>query len=231
MPFWKKAKNIVHTTPTYLKQSMSKKIPVVIIDLRDASLAKISHIKGAISIPAGQLINYQAKFPKIKSAPIVLYAENTAIAERAFKVVRGWGYGKTAILKGNFNGWVQAKGPVSKGSLTSEVVYIPKPVPGEINAKRFTAIASKLPSDVFILDARDVDETTTGMLKGAVNIPTQDIIYRLNEIPKNKKIIIHCKTGTRASVAYETLKQNGYKVEFLNKKIKIGADGNFDIGS
>ncbi|MCG8339575.1 MAG: hypothetical protein MJE63_34125, partial [Proteobacteria bacterium] len=50
----------------------------------------------------------------------------------------------------------------------------------EINARKFAAIASKPPSDVFILDARDVDETKTGMLKGAVNIPTQDIIYRLN---------------------------------------------------
>ena len=231
MPFWKKAKNIVHTSPVYLKQSMSKEIPVVIIDLRDASVARKSHIQGAISIPAGQLVNYQAKFPKIKSAPIVLYAENTAVAERAFKVVRGWGYSKTSVLKDNFNGWMQAKGPVSKGSLTSEIVYIPKPVPGEINARKFAAIASKPPSDVFILDARDVDETKTGMLKGAVNIPTQDIIYRLNEIPRNKKIIIHCKTGTRASMAYETLKQNGYKVEFLNKKIKIDANGSFKIGS
>lgn len=210
---------------------MSKKIPVVVVDLRSKATANKSHIAGAYSIPASQIAFYQTKFPKIKSAPIVLYADNQQTAENAFKVVRSWGYKNTSVLKGNFKGWVQAKGPVAKGALGTQIVYIPKPVPGQINVEKFKAIATRLPSDVFILDARDIDEAAKGMLRGAVNIPTQDVAHRLSEIPKNKKIVIHCKTGTRASMAYETLKENGYNVEFLKAKIKIASDGSFNITS
>ena len=229
MPNWKKGNNLVISTPDYLMKSMKEDVPVVVIDVRDKATAQKSHVKGAISIPAAQLANYQTQFPRQKDAPIILYANDKNTAAAAFNTVRGWGYKNAAILRGNYKGWVQAKGPVAKGSLAKEIVYIPKPVPGEISIDKFKAIAAQMPSDVFILDARDVDEAQQGMLKGAVNIPTQEVINRLAEIPKDKKIVVHCKTGTRAEMAYQTLIENGYKAEFLKAKIDIGQDGSFQI--
>lgn len=229
LPNWKKANNLVVSSPDYLKQAMDQNMPVVVIDLRDKATAQKSHIKGAVSIPVSELATYQSKFPKEKAAPVILYADNKNTAVEAFSIVRGWGYKNAAILQGNYEGWVEAKGPVDQSSLASEIVYVPKPVPGQIAIEKFKALASNTPADVFILDARDVDEVQAGMIKGAVNIPTQEVINRLSKIPKNKVIVVHCKTGLRAEMAYQTLKENGYTAEFLKAKIDIAKDGSFKI--
>jgi rhodanese-related sulfurtransferase len=68
-----------------------------------------------------------------------------------------------------------------------------------------------------------------GMLKGARNIPTQEISGKLSEIPKDKEIVTHCITGVRAEMAYLILKDAGYKVRFLNADIKIDKDGEYEI--
>ena len=42
-------------------------------------------------------------------------------------------------------------------------------------------------------------------------IPLGEIEQRLNEIPKNKKVLVHCKVGGRSLQAIETLsKKHGY---------------------
>ncbi len=70
------------------------------------------------------------------------------------------------------------------------------------------------------------------MIKGAINIPANEIKDRVNEIPKDKEIIIvvHCASGVRAEMAYNILKERGFEnVKFLNANIKIQKDGKFEI--
>ena len=125
--------------------------------------------------------------------------------------------------------YVKLKGAVASHKLAKAIVYIPKPVLGEISIDKFKAYASAKSSDVLILDARDAKEASKGMIKHALNIPTQDVINRLGEIPKNKLIVVHCKTGVRAEMAYQTLVEQGYNVKFLKAKIKIKSNGSFKI--
>lgn len=44
---------------------------------------------------------------------------------------------------------------------------------------------------------------------------------RLNEIPKDKTIIIHCATGIRAEMAYNILKRAGFKAYYLNANVSF----------
>ena len=37
----------------------------------------------------------------------------------------------------------------------------------------------------------------------------------MNEIPKDKRVFVHCSTGARADLAYRELVDNGYDVKFL----------------
>jgi rhodanese-related sulfurtransferase len=67
------------------------------------------------------------------------------------------------------------------------------------------------------------------MLKGAVNIPAGKITERAAEISKDKEIITHCTTGIRAEMAYDDLKELGFKVRFLNAVIQIDKDGKYEI--
>ncbi len=51
-------------------------------------------------------------------------------------------------------------------------------------------IVEAKPSDKFILDMRDSEEAESGMLVGAKNIASQDVVKRLSKIPKDKEVII-----------------------------------------
>lgn len=229
MPEWKKAGKPVVSTVNFVKENLDKDIPQVVIDLRQPEEATGGHIPDAVSIPSGQIAASKDKFPADKKAPIVLYSYDDEKALEAFKVVRAWGYTNTSILGGGIKAWEKAGLPIKKGQIKTEIVYIPKPRPGEIHVEDFKKIAETLPSDKFILDVRDEDEAMQGMLKGAKNIPTQDIPGKLAEIPKDKEIITHCSTGVRAEMAYHILREAGYKVRFLNANIKIDSSGKYEI--
>lgn len=65
----------------------------------------------------------------------------------------------------------------------------------------------------YILDVREPDEFAEGHIEGAVNIPLGKLIRDLNQgiIPKDKHIVVHCRSGGRGAIALETLKKKGFK--------------------
>ncbi len=64
---------------------------------------------------------------------------------------------------------------------------------------------------VFILDVRPPEETSTGSIEGAVNIPLNDLRARIDEVPRDKEIVVYCKVGLRAYIAYRMLVQKGFR--------------------
>ncbi len=76
--------------------------------------------------------------------------------------------------------------------------------------------------EVFILDVRRQDEYDAGRIRGSTRIPVQDISGEelnksLSEIPRDKKILVYCRTGHRSTQASEILVNNGFK-EVYNMK-------------
>lgn len=61
-----------------------------------------------------------------------------------------------------------------------------------------------------IIDVRPNMVYQMGTIKGAINIPIADIRERLNDIPKDKKIVLSCNTGYTSYVASRILTQYGY---------------------
>lgn len=70
--------------------------------------------------------------------------------------------------------------------------------------------------EYFLLDVRTKLENEAGAIEGSVNIPLDELRERLNEIPKNKKILVYCKVGLRGYIAYRILVQNGFDVYNLS---------------
>ena len=62
----------------------------------------------------------------------------------------------------------------------------------------------------FFLDARTPEEFELGALPGAVNIPHTELRKRLNEVPKDRPIVVNCGMGLRGYLAERILRQNGY---------------------
>ncbi len=93
----------------------------------------------------------------------------------------------------------------------------------------FTLLAKNTPPNVLILDVRNADEAQAGMIKGALLIPDEELMARMAEVPKDKRIVAHCLTGIRAEMAYHKLKEAGYNAAFLNNEIEVAKDGSFKI--
>ena len=69
-----------------------------------------------------------------------------------------------------------------------------------------------LPRDgsVFLLDTRTPYEVVNGKIDGFVNIPLDSLRQRINEIPKDKPVYVHCHSGLRSYLACRILTGNGY---------------------
>ncbi|WP_455670847.1 DsrE/DsrF/DrsH-like family protein, partial [Phocaeicola faecalis] len=66
-------------------------------------------------------------------------------------------------------------------------------------------------SKITLVDVRTPDEFALGSLKGAVNIPLDDMRERMQEIPQDKPVYLYCGVGLRGYLASNILLMNGYK--------------------
>ncbi len=63
---------------------------------------------------------------------------------------------------------------------------------------------------VTLLDARTPEEYASGHAPGFINIPVDELRWRLDEIPKSKPVYVMCQSGLRSYVAARILAQSGY---------------------
>ena len=66
-----------------------------------------------------------------------------------------------------------------------------------------------------LVDVRTPDEFSQGHIEGARNIPVGDVRNRATELPKDKTIIVYCRSGHRAGEAQKTLASMGYQARNL----------------
>lgn len=88
-------------------------------------------------------------------------------------------------------------------------------IKGDAQAIHFDEI-DNLTDEQVLLDVRNPMELQNmGYLPGAINIPVDQLRQRMNELPKDKEIVIYCQVGLRGNVAYRQLVNNGFKARNL----------------
>lgn len=88
-------------------------------------------------------------------------------------------------------------------------------IKGDTKAIHFDEV-DNLNENQILLDVRNpVELTNVGYIKGAINIPVDQLRQRMDELPKDKEIIIYCQVGLRGNVAYHQLVNNGFKARNL----------------
>ena len=60
------------------------------------------------------------------------------------------------------------------------------------------------------LDVRTPAEVAEGAVSGALAIPLQELDRRFSEIPKDKKLLVYCRSGRRSEAASSMLIQAGF---------------------
>jgi rhodanese-related sulfurtransferase len=81
---------------------------------------------------------------------------------------------------------------------------------GDVSVITWDQIAGLDRDENVLLDVRNPAELRLGKLDGAINIPLGKLRSRMNELPKDKRIVVYCQAGQRAYFACRALTQHGY---------------------
>lgn len=81
---------------------------------------------------------------------------------------------------------------------------------GQFRQVPVTEVRVLVERNAFIVDVREKSEYVRGHLKNAVNIPLSEIRDRLDEIPKDEPVYLHCRSSQRSYNAIMALQNMGY---------------------
>jgi hydroxyacylglutathione hydrolase len=165
-----------------------------ILDVRDAAEYAKGHLAGSINIGLGGQYATWAGTVLDRAKPIVIIAEPGREKEAALRLGRiGFDH-----VTGYLNGGMESLAARADLVWPTERVSAP-------------AVAEELASagPPLLLDVRNPREWTTKHIKGGLNIPLNRLQERIAEIPRNRRIAVHCAGGYRSSIAASILQQYG----------------------
>lgn len=64
--------------------------------------------------------------------------------------------------------------------------------------------------EALMIDVRERDEWQAGHVKGAQHIPLGELGTRLDEIPRDREILLFCRSGNRSGKATQLLQAQGF---------------------
>lgn len=87
------------------------------------------------------------------------------------------------------------------------------------------------PKPPLVVDVRTLGEWGRGHLTGALHLPVDDVRFELAQLPRDRRLVLHCRSGFRAHLALRTLLENGFKdvANVTGGWVSIGLEGGFDV--
>lgn len=98
-----------------------------------------------------------------------------------------------------------AKDPVNIAGMVAENILTDK-----IKMVYFDEVETLLNDSLFI-DVRSEIERSVGKIDGSINIPIEELRNRLEEIPKDKRVVLYCSKGLKSYFATRILMQKGFE--------------------
>lgn len=81
---------------------------------------------------------------------------------------------------------------------------------GDFKQVNIDIVRDLVESGAYIIDVRERQEYARGHIKNAINIPLSELRKRISEIPKDKTVYVHCRTGQRSYNAVLALQNLGF---------------------
>lgn len=165
------------------------------LDVRDSAEYAKGHLAGSINIGlAGQYATWVGTLLD-RMRPIVIIAEPGREQEAALRLGRiGFDH-----VRGYLDGGMAALAD------RADLVW---------PTERVTAadIAEELasPEPPLVLDIRTAREWHTEHIPGSLNIPLNHLPERVADLPRDRRIAVHCAGGYRSSIAASILHQHGF---------------------
>jgi hydroxyacylglutathione hydrolase len=186
---------------------------VALIDTRDRHEFLDGHIPGSIFSPLDKQFNTTAGSYVEDGMPVYLLIDENRVSEAVRDLIN---VGLDTIA----------------GYATPADFEEYKKQGGEIEYTEYTSFekAAELlkENSIQVIDVRKHSEFAEGHVKGAINIPHTRLLERLNEVPKNGKLLVHCSAGGRSAVAAGLLQRYGHDILYIdgefNDLIKTGLE-------
>jgi glyoxylase-like metal-dependent hydrolase (beta-lactamase superfamily II)/rhodanese-related sulfurtransferase len=168
-----------------------------VLDVRDAAEYARAHLIGSLNIGLNGSYATWAGTILDKDRPIVIVAEPAKEAEAAMRLGRIGFDSLVGYLRG---------GVAALESRKELLTGTDRRSPGEVRE----LLASSSPP--LVLDVRNPKEVAQKRLEGSINVPLNHLRERLDELPKDRQVLVYCAGGYRSSIAAGLLQQRGLEV-------------------
>jgi hydroxyacylglutathione hydrolase len=184
---------------------------VALVDTRsDRSAFMRRHLKGSLYAPLDKT------FPTVTGSyldpevPVYLIVDEPGVEEAVRCLVR--------VGLDRIRGWapVHLADEVCAGGAACEAIQ-------EIDILQVTERSQadgSLPVDV-----RRLSEYREGHLPAAMNVPHTSLPDRFAELPRDRPLLLYCRTGSRSAVASAYLARRGYDAVYVNGKLEGALPG------
>lgn len=219
---------------TALGMIKDKAADYLIIDVRSAADYAAKHIKGAVNLNIVQFAENIDKMPTDKT--LILYCYTGQSSALAMVPLKAYGY-KAIFIKGGF-GAIESAGfqmdtvAVPFKPVTSPTTSDPKRAAALTGIKaNLIAISKQHATKTLVIGDGDVKELVDGSptkyafvdlrpkedyekshIRGAISAPLADLKERIPSLPKDRRLVLCCKTGQLASMATAPLTAEGFKI-------------------
>jgi hydroxyacylglutathione hydrolase len=188
------ARTIAAMTPAQLRAALQSGIGVV--DARSAEDFAAGHLRGSVNVGFDGRFAETAGMVTDVGAPIALITYAGDQDQAARRLAR--------IGSENVIGYLAVDRDGAFAPELRDLVRVgPRITPGELEGLRAA-------DTVTLIDIRNPGERELGTIAGAIPIPLAQLRARLAEVPTDKPIVVHCRSGWRSSVAASLMRAHGF---------------------
>ena len=206
----------------------------LIIDIRSQGDYQKKHVKGAINLSIAELAENIDRLPRDKT--LILYCYTGQTSALAMVPLKAYGF-KAIFINGGYSS-IESTGFEMDDKAVAFTASQPirEPDANRVTAlagikTNLIAIAKQHMVKTLVIDNSDVKEIVEGMptkyafvdlrpkedydkshIDGAINAPLMDLRQRLSSLPKDRRLILCCKSGQLASMATAPLTAEGFKI-------------------
>ena len=181
--------------------------------------------------------------PADKSTPLIFYCGGLecVLSDNSAAKARKLGYTKVLTYPEGYPEWekihgaaaVVASAPAASGATAkpAAAALVPGKEKGSVTVDSFEQVWKANPESIMLIDVRDPKEVAAGTIKGAVNLPINELEKKVGTLPTDKPVVFICGTGARSGEAYDTVKllREEVQASFLDANIKFNGDGGYSM--
>lgn len=108
-----------------------------------------------------------------------------------------------------------AKDPINLAGMAAQNV-----TDGMVTVAQWHEVPALVAAGAVVVDVREPGERDGGVIPGSLSIPLGDLRERLDELPKDKELLVHCASGQRSYNACRVLAQHGFRCRNLTGSFK-----------